>query len=174
MLYVTDQNTDMREKKRHVKGEPPPAGDQVIVHFSLEGLLPTGEVLAVNRQLGFASILKNIGESPQILAEQDFAANEMRILLPLVSSYPDYCPNELLLASFTGTTTKEDVDLARQRLLRAREQGEWDTTMRPIRNYVSRVRQKIITLHFDVTSLFETGYILIPYTQGQHRRMRRH
>lgn len=127
----------MREKKRHVKGENVRAGEKPIVHFSLEGLLPTGEMLAVNRELGVASILMYDGHSPQILAEQDFAANEMRMLLPLVSSYPEYCPNELLLASFSGGTTEEEVNVAHQRLLRARERGEWDTTMRPIRNYVS-------------------------------------
>jgi len=135
----------MSEKKRHVHPEHLPAGEAAIVHFSLEGLLPTGELLAVNRQFGFASILTYDGHSPLVVAEQSFQPTEMRMLLPLVRSYPDYAPNELLLASFSGGTTEEEVHLARQRLLCARERGEWDEIMRPMRNALSRVRQKIIT-----------------------------
>jgi hypothetical protein len=164
----------MREKKRHVTGEKLPEGETPIVHFSLEGLLPTGELLAINRELGIASILTYDGHNPQIRAEQSFSPMEMAMLLPLVRSYPDYAPNELLLASFLGGTTEKDIEQARQRLLRAKESGEWDLMMRPMRNALSRVRQKIITPHFDVRSIFETGYTLIPYTEGQYRRMRRH
>lgn len=97
------------------------------------------------------------------------------MLLPLVFSHPEYTPNELLLASFSGGTTEKEIEQARNRLLRAKERGEWDLMMRPMRNSLSRVRQKIITLHFDVLrSIFEIGYTLIPYTEGQYRRMRRH
>ena len=173
LLSSISQHTAMREKKRHVHPEHFPAGEQAILHFSLEGLLPTGELLAVNRQLGFASILTYDGHNPLVVAEQVFQPTEMRMLLPLVRSYPDYAPNELLLASFSGGTTEEEVNVARQRLLRARERGEWDEIMRPMRNALSRVRQKIITLHLDVRAIFETGYTLIPYTEGQYRRMRR-
>src|SRR5262249_5065848 len=119
----------MREKKRHVKGEKPRAGEKAIVHVSLEGLLPTGEMLAVNRELGVASILTYDGHSPQIRAEQSFPPMEMAMLLPLVLSYPEYAPNELLLASFLGGTTEKDIEQARHRLLRAKESGEWDMMM---------------------------------------------
>jgi hypothetical protein len=173
VLYASSQKNDMSAKRRHVKGEKPPAGESPILHFSLENLLPKGETLAVNRELGFASILTYDGVSPQILAEQYFTPTEMSVLLPLLSSYPDYAPNELLLASFSGGTTEAAIEKARTQLLRAKERGEWDEIMRPLRNILSRVRLKIITLHVDVTSLFETGYMLLPYTEGQHRRMRR-
>lgn len=144
------------------------------MHVSLEQVLPTGEVLAVHRELGIAAILSSDGERPRMLAAQLFPPMEMAMLLPLVFSHPDYAPNELLLASFSGGTTEKDIEQARKRLLRAQERGEWDLLMRPLRNSLSRVRQKIITLHFDVRSIFETGYTLIPYTEGQYRRMRRH
>jgi hypothetical protein len=32
---------------------------------------------------------------------------------------------------------------------------------------------KLITLQIDVRSIFETGYLLRPYTKGQLRRLRR-
>jgi len=57
--------------------------------------------------------------------------------------------------------------------LRAKERGEWDTLMRPLRNYLSRVRHKLNTLQIDVRSIFETGYLLRPYSEGQYRRLRR-
>ena len=45
--------------------------------------------------------------------------------------------------------------------------------MRPLRNYLSRVRIKLNALQIDVRSIFKTGYLLRPYTQGQFRRLRR-
>ncbi len=45
--------------------------------------------------------------------------------------------------------------------------------MRPMRNALSRVRHKLNTLQIDVRSIFETGYLLRPYTEGQFRRLRR-
>ncbi len=147
----------MSEVRRHFSGEPLHAGEQPIVHLSLEGLLPAGEMLAVHRGLGSASILTFNGHSPRMLAEQLFPPTEMAVLLPLVLSHPHYAPNELLLASFAGGTTEKDIETARIRLLRAKERGEWDMLLRPVRNVLSRVRQKIVTLHFDVRSIFETG-----------------
>jgi hypothetical protein len=173
VLSVIDQNTDMPAKRRHIKGEKPSAGESPIVHVSLEGLLPKGEILAVNREHGFVSILTFDGQNPRIRAEQYFTPVEMSMLLPLVSSYPAYCPNELLLASFSGGTTEKDIERARNRLLRVKERGEWDALLRPLRNALSRVRIKLNKLGIDVRSIFETGYTLIPYTEGQYRRLRR-
>jgi hypothetical protein len=161
-------------ERPHFLPETPRAGESPIMHFSLEQVLPKGEVLAVHRGLGIAAILTSDGASPRMRAAQLFPPMEMAMLLPLVFSQPDYAPNELLLASFSGGTTEQDIEQARNRLLRAKERGEWDLMMRPMRNSLSRVRQKIITLHVDVRSIFETGYTLIPYTEGQYRRMRRH
>ncbi len=97
----------------------------------------------------------------------------MATLMPLVLSHPNYCPNEYLLASFSGGATEWDIEQARNWLLRAKERGEWDMLMRPMRNSLSCVRHKLNTLQIDVRSIFETGYLLRPYTQGQYRRLRR-
>ncbi len=66
-----------------------------------------------------------------------------------------------------------EIERARNRLFRDKERGEWDATMRPLRNALSRVRGKLNTLNIDVRSIFETGYVMIPYTEGQYRRLRR-
>jgi hypothetical protein len=106
-------------------------------------------------------------------AAQFFTPVEVTTLLPLLLSHPEYCPNEYLFASFSGGTTETDIEWARHRLLRAKERGEWDVLMRPMRNYLSRVRHKLNTLRIDVRSIFETGYLLRPYSEGQYRRLRR-
>ncbi len=144
-----------------------------IMHLSLVQVLPDGVVLAVHRELGFVAILACDGQHAKMRAAQFFPPSEMATLMPLLVSYPDYCPNEQLLASFSGGTTETDIERARNRLLRAKERGEWDMMMRPMRNALSRVRHKLNTLQIDVQSIFETGYLLRPYTQGQFRRVRR-
>ncbi len=106
-------------------------------------------------------------------AAQSFPPSEMATLMPLLVSYPDYYPNEFLLASFSGGTTEADIEKARNRLLRAKERGEWELMMRPMRNALSRVRMKLNRLGIDVRSIFETGYLLRPYAEGQYRRLRR-
>lgn len=144
-----------------------------ILHLHLEGILSDGVLLAIHLDLGFVALLTCDGEHPQMRAAQFFAPLEMATLVPLVVSHPDYCPNEYLLASFSGGSTETDIEQARNRLLGSKERGEWDLLMRPMRNYLSRVRMKLNTLQIDVRSIFETGYLLRPYTEGQYRRLRR-
>lgn len=144
-----------------------------IIHMSLQQVLPHGVVLAMHRDLGIVVLLTCNEQNPQMSAAQFFPPAEMAMLLPLLMSYPDYCPNEHLLASFSGGRTEEDIEKARIRLLRAKERGEWDVLMRPVRNALSRVRMKLNDLDIDVRSIFETGYLLRPYTEYHHRRLRR-
>ncbi len=136
------------------------------MHLSLEQVLPEGVVFTVHRDLGFAAILTYNGQSPQMRAAQFFPPTEMATLLPLLVSHPAYCPNELLLASFSGGTTETDIERARNWLLRAKARGEWDMLMQPMRNALSRVRHKLNTLQIDVRSIFETGYLPRPYIEG--------
>jgi hypothetical protein len=144
-----------------------------MLHLHLEQVLPDGVVLAMHRDLGFVAILTCAEQQPQMKAAQFFPPSEMATLFPLLVSHPAYCPNEYLLASFSGGTTEKDIERARHRLLRAKERSEWDMLMRPMRNALSRVRHKLNTLQIDVRSIFETGYLLRPYTEGQFRRLRR-
>jgi hypothetical protein len=136
-------------------------------------VLPDGVVFAIYRDLGFAAIVICKGGNAQMRSAQFFPPSEMATLMPLVVSHPDYCPNEYLLASFSGGATEEDIEKARIRLLRAKERGEWDMMMLPMRNALSRVRMKLNTLGIDVRSIFETGYLLRPYSEQQFRRSRR-
>ncbi len=40
-------------------------------------------------------------------------------------------------------------------------EGIWDQEMRPVRNVLSRTRLKMRTFGFDISSILETGYILM-------------
>lgn len=132
-----------------------------IRHFSLQDTFPVGHTLALNLTLGTLSYLSSVGEKPQLLAQQQFTASEMSILLPLLDSYPYYCPYEVLYASFyNGDVTDLIVARCRQRLQMALEIGTWDQEMRPVRNVLSRTRLKLRAFGLNVSSILETGCIL--------------
>ncbi len=144
-----------------------------IVHLPLENILPPGTIMAIHRELGYAALLVCDERRPQMKSAAFFPPSEMMVLFPLLAWYPEYCPNEALVASFSGGTGEPDIERARIYLLRAKERGEWDAVMRPMRNALSRVRIKLNRLGIDVRSIFETGYLLRPYSVGQLRRFRR-
>ena len=132
-----------------------------IRHFSLQDALPTGYKLALNMELGTLSYLSMGNDGPQLVAQQQFTASEMRILLPLLDSYPYYCPYEVMYASFyNGNVNDIIVARCRQRLQMALDIGTWDQEMRPVRNVLSRTRLKLRTFGLNVSSILETGCIL--------------
>jgi hypothetical protein len=132
-----------------------------ILHYSLQDALPAGRTLALNVELGTLSYISSGEDVPKLLAQQQFTASELSILLPLLDSYPYYCPYEVLYASFyNGEVTEMIVGRCRQRLQHALEVGTWDQEMRPVRNVLSRTRIKLRSLGVNVTSILETGCIL--------------
>jgi len=135
-----------------------------LLHFTLPGLIPADQTLALNQSLGTVLLLTRSEQRPMLVAEQQFTPSEVCLLRPLLESFPHYCPYERLLASFTCTTVTEDViERCRVRLQQVEETPEWDVTMRPIRNVLSRVRLKVRgPIGIDIRSLFQLGYVLIP------------
>jgi len=132
-----------------------------ILHFSLQGLFPSGHMFSLNTNLGTLSHLAIKQDWPILLTQAQFTSTEMSVLLPLLSHYPHYCPCEVLLASFTsGRVTDAALACSRKRLQEARELGMWDLEMRAVRNALSRMRLKLRTLGIEATSIMETGYIL--------------
>jgi len=94
--------------------------------------------------------------------QQQFTSSELSLLRPLLELYPHYCPYEVMFASFyNGTITDEMVEQYRQRLYEALEADIWDQQLRPIRNVLSRTRIKLRPFGIDISSILETGYILI-------------
>ena len=147
--------------------------NEEILHFSLQGLLPVGHSLALNTTIGTLSHLVVKQDRPHMLMEQQFTTSEICVLMPLMESYPYYCPYEVLLASFnTGRVNETTVERCRERLLEAQEAGVWDQEMRPVRNVLSRTRLKTRAFGIEISSILETGYILM-YMGGHKHRLER-
>jgi len=115
-----------------------------ILHFSLHGLLPEDQILALNATLGTLSLLSSANALPRLLIQQQFTTGELCMLLPLLEYHPNFCPYEVLLASFTtGRVNEQGVERCRERLQEAQAAGLLDQEMRPVRNVLSRTRLKI-------------------------------
>lgn len=137
-------------------------GNEEILHFSLQGLLPEGHCFVLNTTIGTLSHLVVKENLPSMVMEQQFTTGEICVLMPLLESYPSYCPYEVLLASFhTGRVNEATVARYCALLHEARETEAWDQVMRPVRNVLSRTRLKIRSLHLDISSILETGYIVM-------------
>lgn len=138
--------------------------DEAIMHFDLPDLLPADHTLALNTRLGTLALLTSNPECahPELLAEQQFSGSELSVVIPLLQMYPHYCPYEVLLANFNGGNT-DDATVARfrLRLQEAQFAGVWDYEMRPVRNILSRARFKLRDFGIEISSILETGYILI-------------
>ncbi len=146
--------------------------DETITHFELPNLLPTEHTLALNPKLGTLALLTTHEENahPALLVEQQFSTNELSVLLPLLEMYPHFCPYEVLLASFNnGKTDEATVSRFRLRLQEAQFAGVWDYEMRPVRNILSRTRFKLRDFGIEISSILETGYLLIylPLRKGR-------
>jgi len=135
--------------------------NDTILHFSLQDALPEGHMFALNIALGTFSYLSTSDGIPRLKGQQQFTRGEMSMLLPLLESYPYYCPYEMLYASFYNNDTSEEiVTQSRQHLQKALDNGVWDQEMRPVRTLLSRTRFKTRALGIDILSILETGYIL--------------
>ncbi len=146
--------------------------DEEILHFSLQGLLPAGHILALNTTLGTLSHLAFIQDYPRMLMEQQFTTSEICVLMPLLEAHPYYCPYEVLLASFNnGRVTETAVARCRERLQDAQEAGVWDQEMRPVRNVLSRTRLKTRSFGIEISSILETGYILMYVAQRRQAKV---
>jgi hypothetical protein len=139
-----------------------PQDGETVRYFALDGALPVGQILVLNTQFATLSFISNGDERPRLLAQQQFTASELSLLLPLLELYPHYCPYEVMFASFyNGVVSDEAVERCRRQLQEAVEAGVWDQQMRPVRNVLSRVRFKMRSFGIDITSILETGYILM-------------
>jgi hypothetical protein len=160
------QKVPLRKLKNTITSLP--QNNEDILHFTLQGLLPTGHILALNVPLGTLAYLIYNQDRPQMVMEQQFTSSEVSVLLPLLESYPYYCPYEVLLASFnTGRVTEESIERCRRRLQEAEEEGVWDQEMKPVRNILSRTRIKLRSFRIEISSILETGYILMYMLDGR-------
>lgn len=131
-------------------------GSQVnIAHFTLRGLLPEGQLLALHP---IARTLSLLSEGPELLEQQLFSDSELRVLKAVLVAFPYYCPYEVLLASITTHTIDvSTVADSRQKLQDAQNHGEWRQELRPIRRAISSLRPKLHAFHLEISIVREGG-----------------
>ena len=163
------QSVPLRSIKASLSRRMRSSGEDIL-HFSLQGVLPSGHLLAVNPLLGTLSYIVNEDHHPRLIMQQQFTAGEMSVLMPLLEAYPYYCPYETLLASFQyGNVAEATVERCREHLREAQEEGIWDQEMRPMRNVLSRARLKLRTFGIEISTIVETGYILMYLPQRKRK-----
>lgn len=144
--------------------------DEHLQVFVLESLFPAPHTFVLNSALNTLLHLTMQPGTPYpvLLAEQQFAQQEMNLLLPLLTNFPEYAPMEELYASFCYSfegLTERRIEQAREHLNELAEEGTWDHEVRALRNAMSRLRAKLRHLGLDTVSLLETGYLLIGNTR---------
>lgn len=133
-----------------------------ISHFTLQGLLPPDYQLALNMEIRTLLLL---AEGPKLLCEQQFSANELSVLIPILESFPHYCPYEVLLSHiFSDSVTTATIARSRQRLQEAQRHGTWPQELRPIRRALSSLRTKLHSFDLEISTLRERGCSLTSLT----------
>lgn len=129
-----------------------------ILHLALQGLLSEGQLLVINQQTRTLSLLS---DTPQIIIEQLFSENEMRMIVPILESYPHYCPYEVLLAHLSSNVvTLATIERCRLRLQEAQSRGAWQQELRPIRRALSSLRSKLHSFNLEISNVRERGLSL--------------
>lgn len=127
--------------------------------FTLPGVLPEGHVLVLNTHpysLTTFVLTQLSAEMHGLVAQEVLTELEMYVLVALLEDYPHYAPYEVLQAAITD----EVLTHARETVHRAVEYKTLDSSMKPVRNILSRCRAKLHTFNIDIRSIHGEGYIL--------------
>ena len=126
-----------------------------ISHFSLPDLLPIGQTLVLNLETRTVSLLS---DGPIQIVEQQLSANEMHLFVPILESFPHYCPYAVLLSHiFTNTVTEASIARCFQRLQEAQACGKWQQELRPVRRALSSLRKKLHRFDLEISNIRERG-----------------
>jgi hypothetical protein len=124
-----------------------------ISYFSLPGLLPGDQLLALNLETRTLSLLSH---GPVLIMEQQFSVNEMRVISPILEAFPHYSPYEVLLAHLSSEiVSATSIARWRQRLQEAQRQGSWRHELCPLRRALSSLRNKPHYFDLEITNIRE-------------------
>ncbi len=124
-------------------------------HYTVPGLLPPGKILALNLQTRTLSLLS---DGPQLIIARQFSDNETRVVVPILESFPHYCPYEVLLAHVTANVvTEASINYCRQRLQEAQMHGTGPQELRPIRRALTSLRIKLHCFNLEISNIRERG-----------------
>ncbi|HLZ80932.1 MAG TPA: hypothetical protein VKP04_04815, partial [Ktedonobacteraceae bacterium] len=119
-------------------------------------------ILALNPDTRTLSLLI---EGPQLIMDQQFSYNEMRVLLPILESFPHYSPYEVLLAYLASdVVTAASIARCRKLLQEAQKLGTWHQELRCLRRTLSSLRQKLHAFDLEISNIRERGCSLTSLT----------
>jgi hypothetical protein len=124
-----------------------------LIHFSLPRLLPDNQTMVVNPAMRTAILLYNEAGEARVVTQHVFSPNGMRVLVPLLQSYPDYCPYAVILTSLFPLSIEKS---------RALLQEAWELSTRPVRRAIGSAATGLQSFGLRVYSLRGLGYILRP------------
>ncbi len=158
------------------------SGEDELLFFSLEGLLPAGQALSVNTSYSILSLVSTHTENDNpILLQELLTETDVRLLL-LLLELPYYCPQEVLRASLfysysgllaglsseTAARAEWQTTIEEQRLhlLRAQELGTRKKELKPLYNALSKLRAKLHPFGLEI-ALFasSSAYSLLSLSQ---------
>jgi len=125
---------------------------EALLHLTLAGLLPDNQKLVINSSARTAILLAQTSQGEaDIVTVQQFSPNGMRVLVPLLQAYPNYCPYEALLAALFSLT----IDEARRQLREIRE-----IALRSVRRAIGSLVTGLRAFGLRVRSVRSTGYLV--------------
>lgn len=159
------------------------SGEDELLFFSLEGLLPIGQALSVNTSYLILSLISTHAENDNpILLQELLTETDARLLL-LLLELPYYCPQEVLRASLfysysgllaglfssdTAARAEWQTTVEQQRLLlqRAQEVGSWKKELKSLYNALSKLRAKLHPFGLEIALLASSSaYSLLSLSQ---------
>jgi len=130
-------------------------GVEAISYLSLPGLLSENQQLAINVKKRILSLL---AEGPVLLEQQQLTDNEMRVFMPILESFPQSCPYEVLLSSLSSATVDSaSSTLWQRRLKEAQKSRTWHQELRPLRRALSSLRGKLHFFGLAIATARERG-----------------
>ena len=123
-----------------------------LLHLPLSGLLPDNQKLVINPSARTAILFAQTSPGKaDIVTVQQFSPNGMRVLIPLLQGYPNYCPYETLLVALFSLT----LDEARRQLREIRK-----IVLRSIRRAIGSLASGLRAFGLRVRSVRDTGYLV--------------
>jgi len=142
------------------------SGDS-IVHFPLPNLVQGSHKLILHKDRRTLSLISDGNGGPNLVQQEILSDNELRIIIPILSAFPRYCPYEVLLASVISRNTVESTVIDWQlRLQEAHGKGTWQQEIRPLRRALSSLRRKLYSFGLGISTLREKGCSITSIVPG--------
>lgn len=127
---------------------------------ALQPLLPEQHSLTVDERTRTLLLFSHVAQQVQI---EKFTPNGLRVLLPLLQSYPFGCTSEYLLSCLSDGSTS--VEAIRRHLEEAQQHGTLAGELQPLQDILKNVRTRLASFGLTVSAIRGTtspavGYVL--------------